>query len=209
MTGRESIELILQFFSDYNRKMDDPLTERKVWPILCDVINEYAKNGMLENMKLGDPNVPSQYVIPFYDVPIYKDPKRNLCYSNIPATPINLPFRRGMQLVCPMKNMNRRVIICNLNELPSAARSGAKNAESQITGWVEGKRLYYGNAFSNDNAPKMLFEIIVSGYGSVDMDMELPVDPAMSQKIRQEVIDYFEFNLNRHQDFTKDMRSDG
>ena len=203
------VETILDYFANYNRGMDNALEERDIFPILCGVVNEKAKLDIFGNMKMGDNNVANQYVVTFDNVKIYRDNHRALNCSVLPAMPINLPNRKGFVLVCPVRNMNKRVILADVNHIAAMATSPSPDMEGNIVGWKEGDKFYYWTSFDETNAPIMMFQMVVSGFGSIGMDSELSCDPAMEQTIRQEVIDYFMYNLkNRQQDFNKNAVQD-
>lgn len=209
MTGAAFVESILDYFAEYDRGMDLALEERDVWVITCDFINAQAKLGLYENMQAGDPNAPEQFTISFRNVPIFRDNELALCYANLPAQPISLPFERGIDFVSGMRSRNNPFIICHRNQVPMVSSGGRKYYEEGATYcWKEGKRIYFDTDFDETNMPKLFIRIIGAGASSIDMQSDLPLDSTQVQAVRERVIDYFMANEKRRQDFTKDSRQD-
>lgn len=211
MTGRAIIESILDYFAEYNRGMDLALEERDVWPILCDITNRYAKIGLFDNMKLGDdPNLPEHYTVNFKNQPIYLDSDFDLCYTPLPAIPISLPNSRGIDFASSMRNRRNAYIICNRNQVPMISSGGKKYySEGAVFCWQEDGKIYYDTIFDATTNIKVFVRLAVSGANSIGMDVEFPIDPAMLQTVRDEVIGYFMKNDSRAQDLTKDSRQEG
>ena len=203
MTATEHAEIIISNLAEYMVGMDKPYEVRDVFPILDSVTNAFAKRGMLEGMKLGDQNVPDQYAIEFKNLPIYYDKDYNLCYTPLPATPIALPFGRGVDFVSGMRNRQKQFYVVNRNQLSNSFGGWDAN-EGNTYCWKEGKRLYYSTQFDETNAPKVFVRLIVASASQIDRDAEYPIDPASEYEVRNAVIQYFMGIDDREQDLTKD-----
>jgi hypothetical protein len=208
MTGSEFVDSIIKYLSNFKESMDFRLDDRDVWIVVCDILNGYAKRGLFENMKLDDPTVPDQYATTFTGVEgkglnIYYDPIRALCYSNLPAKPINLPSRRGYKLIAPVRNMENAFWICDANEARNAMRI---MGNSKVLAWPEGKKMYYSKRFDETNAPFIVMILVIAGASSLEMDAELPIDPAMAFQVRTDVINYFLPKTDKELDTTRDAK---
>jgi hypothetical protein len=207
MTRRGHAEVIINALSEYTVGMDVQYDERDIYPILDAITDEYAQKNLLQWMRLGDPNVPNQYTIEFEDVPVYYDQRRALCFSDLPANPIALPNGRGIDFVSPMRNMNKQVYVVNRNQIPLMAHD-PNYGEGNVYGWQEGLKFFYTKRYDETNAPKMLFRIVSASASSVNNDAEYPIDPAMVNSVRNDVINYFLKTEQSKQDLTKDNRND-
>ena len=203
MTGAEFVDSIVKYLTAFKENMDFPIDDREVWMISCDVLNSYAKQGLFENMKLDDPTVPNQYVTTFTDIKIFYDKKRALCYINLPATPINLPHRKGYRMIAPIRNMEARFWIVDANEAQSAM-SIMGNGTGRVLAWPEGKKLYLSKRFDDTDAHEVMAMLVISGASSISMDAEMPIDPSLIQQIRADVISYFSPKVDPQLDTTRD-----
>lgn len=201
MTKREHSEIILNNLAEYTIGMDLQYEERDVYPILDSVTNSYAKQNMLENMKLGDPNVSDQYALEFKNLEIFFDKDYALCYTNLPAMPIALPNGRGIDFVSGMRNRNNQFYVVNRNQLTLQQDN---NIEGNIYCWKEGKRIYYSKRFDETDAPLVFMRLIVSSASSIDPDAEYPLDPSVEYDVRLKVIEYFKNISSDKQDMLKD-----
>lgn len=201
MTKREHAEIILNYLAEYTIGMDLQFEERDIYPILDSVTNAYAKRNMLENMKLGDPNISDQYALEFKNIEIFFDKDYALCYSNLPAKPIALPNGRGVDFVSGMRNRNSQFYVVNRNQLTLQPE---QEIEGNVYCWKEGSRIYYSKRFDETNAPRVFMRLIVSSASSVDADSEYPLDPSVEYEVRKEVINYFMAINSDTQDLTKD-----
>lgn len=193
MTGSQFVDSIKQYLADFKETMDFLVDERLIWGIVCEILDNYAKRGLFENMKLDDPTVPDQYATTFMGaedkgLSIYYDQIRGLCYSNLPAKPINLPSRRGYKLIAPVRNMENAFWVCDANEARNAMRI---MGDSKVLAWPEGNRMYFSKRFDETNVPFIIMILVISGASSLGMDAELPIDPAMTFQVRTDVINYF------------------
>jgi len=203
MTATEHAEIIINALGEYSVGMDFPYDTRDIFPILDSITNAYAKKSMLEGMKLGDSNVPDQYAVEFKNLPIYFDRDYALCYINLPARPIALPFGRGVDFVSPMRNRQSQFYVINRNQMPNSF-GGLGGNEGNTYCWKEGGRLYFTTQFDETDAPKVFLRLIISSASSIDRDAEYPIDPAVEYEVRNAVIQYF-LNIDaRNQDLTKD-----
>lgn len=208
MTARQQAELIIGYITKFDRGMDSYIEERNVYPIFFGEMNAFAKMGMMENMSMGDRNMPECWSMNFYNLAIYRDNDLGLCYSNLPALPIQMPYNKGIDFVSSMRNRDNSYVICDRNQVPN--RSEDKGAQQgTVWCWKEGGRLMYSEDFDETNAPKVYMRLFVSDFTTVlDMDAELPIDGAVAQKIRNNVIAYFMPEDARNQDLTKDAVSE-
>lgn len=208
MTGAEFVDSIKQYLANFKESMDFRVDDRLIWGIVCEVLDNYAKRGLLENMKLDDPTVPDQYATTFMGaegkgLSIYYDQIRGLCYSNLPAKPINLPSRRGYKLIAPVRNMENAFWVCDVNEARNAMRI---MGDSKVLAWAEGKRMYYSKRFDETNAPFIVMILVISGAASIEMDAELPIDPAMAFQVRTDAINYFLPKTDKELDTVRDAK---
>lgn len=205
MTKREHAEIILNYIAEYSIGMDVQYEERDIYPILDSVTSSYAKRNMLENMKLGDPNISDQYALEFKNIRIYYDADFALNYSNLPANPIALPNGRGVDFVSGMRNRNKQFFVVNRNQLTLSPET---DIEGNIYCWKEGTRIYYSKQFDETDAPLVFMRLIVSNASSVSPDSEYPLDPTIEFEVRMEVIKYF-MSINADlQDLVKDGVND-
>lgn len=204
MTARQEVETIIGYITKFNRNMDSYLEERIVYPIYFGEMNAFAKMGFIENMNSGDRNMPECWSMNFKNVPIFYENDFARCYSNLPATPLQLPYNKGIDFVSSMRNRDNAYIICDRNQVPN--RSEDPNAlQGVVWCWKEGTRLYYSKIFNRDDNTTVFMRLFVSDFKTVlDMDAELPIDGAVAQKIRNNVIAYFMPEDNRNQDLNKD-----
>lgn len=208
MTGAGFVDSIKQYLANFKETMDFRIDDRLIWGVVCEIVNGYAKRGLFENMKLDDPTVPDQYATTFTGeegkgINIYYDQIRGLCYSNLPAKPINLPSRRGYKLIAPIRNMENAFWVCDATEARNSMRI---MGDSKVLAWAEGKKLYYSKRFDETNAPYIVMILVISGASSLEMDAELPIDPAMAFQVRTDVINYFLPKTDKELDTVRDAK---
>ncbi len=193
MASKKTIaESILDFIAKYDRGMDEALDFRDIYVVLDRVTNAYAKKGLLADMKLSDdPNLPSGYVVNFDNQKIYFDPKYELCFSDLPANILNLPYEKGIDFVSSMKNRFNPYLVVSRNEWFLAGRSMAAGADGNVLVWREGARLYYSKRFDGSENIDVFMRLAIAGTGSISEDAEYPIDPSVEQAIVSEVIKYF------------------
>ena len=50
MTGAQFVETILDKIANFDRSMYDLVEEMDVWPVVCSIIDKYAKIGLFDNI---------------------------------------------------------------------------------------------------------------------------------------------------------------
>ena len=193
MTGAQFVETILDKIANFDRSMYDLVEEMDVWPVVCSIIDKYAKIGLFDNIKFGeDPNLPEQYLVGFKNVKIFFDKEFDMCYSLLPAMPLSLPSDRGIDFVSSMRNRTNAYIICNRNQVPMVSKGGKKNySEGSVYCWKEGNRIYYDTKFDETTNTTVFMRLAVSGFASVGMEEELSADASVLQDVRTEAVQYF------------------
>lgn len=215
MTKAEVIEQVLSILYPEGRSTDDKIDERDVRPVLDQRANYLAKAGWFANMNSGYKGIDTAYLATFKNLEVKLDQDMNEHYIELPATPIQLPQQRGLDLVAPMKQRGNAMKIVQQNFAANfknlhagkaiTANASAGYMEKQPDGKTHVRFIEKPNftrAFVrmgivdtsalNDDAeypvaPDMLGELVLAVANDLKPRLGMPVDTAVNATQEQRI----------------------
>lgn len=180
---------------------DDKIDIREVYAAMDNWLNERAKMGFFENMKLRSASqMDEQFITTFEELAITDPPAKKPSYMTLPANYTNLPDNQGIQDVFFMNNTSKKkyfdpVLITSYRDIAGMRHSMAFDNQGRLSvAPYNGKLLFsesnvgatYGNAGVR-LVIKSAFDI------ADDAPFPVPADEALSM-----VSDLTEYFLSRN-----------
>lgn len=203
-TKRQIAENIKDYLANGTASSENIVDLRDIYIQLDRVTNKYAKLGLFENMQQGDRTASDCYITVFEGVKIILDPRREECYSILPARYINLPHGRGIDNVFPKGDRRNALDPLPRNFLSSFKFSHIKNKKGYFPEGPD--KIIYTERYDKSGIEDADMKLVISGAEAISPDSVYPIDPAMEATIVAEVVSWFMPNEQRQQDEVTDNR---
>jgi hypothetical protein len=144
------------------------------------------------------------YVTPYEKVPILTNTDRDLKYSKIPASVIQLPDDRGIRQVSPMQDESCHFIRIKMGNNFIYSKLEADHLLGKIGFWVEGENIYY------KNLPWYYEEVLmklVADISDVDEDAEIRIPAGKEIMLMNLVLEKLGVPQQVTQDVVNDQNS--
>lgn len=160
-----------------------------------------VRTRFFESKAIGEEHVNGVYVYAFEDVAVKKDSKKNLYYSLIPASYIDLPRDLGVFQVSLMEDQENVFVPVPNGFLGLYRGMAAANLQGRSGYWVESGRIYFVNV--QDPTCKVLMKLVAS-IADVDEDTEIDIPDDIQNMIVRSTVELYIMERQAMKDLTSD-----
>lgn len=175
ITKRQISELLINIKSGGETSSESKFDEREIW-----VITEMVVNNLIAQYFAATKEILGGFLLPFEDVPIEFNEKRNEYFSKLPARQLLIDGDGGIQQVSPMEDQQLVYIKRKHGALSTYRNLEAGNLLGRTSYYPEGDKIFYvalPKIMQKDGT--VLIKQIAS-VESIDPDSALPI-PSMSE----------------------------
>jgi hypothetical protein len=141
-TKKDIAFTILKSVGGFSDDSDNDI--REIYFHLDSIGDKVRYDMILEGMNSNTIDI-SSYLKIYKSVPTLFDSELDLYYSTLPASPINLPFGKGLWFISPMKDQNSPYIPRRSSAVQLTSVLGYSRMQGRNSYWREDGRVWYVN----------------------------------------------------------------
>ena len=194
------------------RGRDEKIDIREVYLQLDNMVNELAKQGYIDNMRMGLMNgIDDQFITQFENLTV-TDPANNApSYIQIPANYVNLPRNEGIQDVYFMNDFSTNkkkyyepVIIKSFKDVSTYRNNPANFLESRISCHVKGGYLTFDRGRIFATYGPLGIRLVIRDSSAISDSAPYPIPANIEREVIIKVVDWFRTRRGQPVDLVKD-----
>jgi len=194
---------------------DMQLDQREILLKLDQLVNEYARQGFLENWKLRlGTNIDDQFVTEWTAL-VVTDPSNKMpSYVSLPAHYVNLPDNKGIDQVsftnsfsATTKKYFDPVIITSFKSLSTYRNTVGEDLEGRISCYPRNGKLVFDRGNIAATYGTIDLRLVVRDSSAIADDAPYPIPADIEKKIINELVAFYRERMAQPQDNIKDAQS--
>lgn len=193
------------------RGRDEKIDIREVYLVLDQMVNEYAKLGYLENMRMGYNGVDEQFITTFENISVTDPANGTPSYFVSPANYVNLPNNEGIVDVYFMNTFSALkkkyfdpIIITTFANNRGYRKSMANNLEGRLSVYPMGANIVFDRGNINTTYGTVGARLVIRRAEDITDDAPYPVAGDLENKLISTCVEWFKSRRGTPVDLIKD-----
>lgn len=194
---------------------DMQLDQREVLLKLDQLVNEFAKNGEIENWKRGyGDGIDDQFITSFEWLTVTDPTNKGNSYVQIPAHYTALADNKGIDQVyfkndfsSSKKKYFDPVIIMSFKDIASYRNTMGSTLEGRIACYPRGGILYFDRGEINAKYGEIGMRLVVRDSGAIDDNAPYPIPAEIEKRVINELVAFYRERMSQPSDNIKDATS--
>lgn len=206
------VEEILNELRAQFKNRDLKIDPREVLLRLDEKVNEAAKAGWIENMKLRiGTGTDDQYVTTWENQTVTDPANKAPSYIQLPANYVALPDNQGIDQIyfmnsftVPKKKYFDPVIITSFKDISSYKNTVGEFLEERISCYPKNGYLYFDRGEINLKYGQIGIRLVVRDASAIDDSAPYPIPAEQMASIVESLVEFYRLRLMQPQDYVRD-----
>jgi len=187
-TKKQIAEQAMRIISGGHLKPDRTIDIREVMMALDQLRDARVRIDTLNNVKMGEYSVDSDYMTFYESVSVSTDAVKSLKYVTLPAAHLSLPYGLGIYQITPIGDMEDAWKIISAGEVGLLEGSPALEHELNVYCWAVGDKIYFKNI---DPSIAEVTLLLVVTSSEIAEGATFPVPPDVEAELLQQLVQLF------------------
>jgi len=187
-TKAQLAEQVLRILEGGSPTQDSQFDLREIMLYIDQARDKMATMSVFQNVKTGEFDIDSEFLVEYPDRIISTDTSRNLRYSDLPVSVLSLPYEMGIYAIHPRQNVEEQFI--RIPGLAHGLYAGllSFNVEAKTYYWNTGRRVFFKNV---DPMLTYIHMLLCPSSKEIAEGDEFPVPPQMEEDIIKLAVQLF------------------
>jgi len=191
-------EQILIQLNEGLRNRDEKIDPRECYVIIDQLINQAARQGFLENWKLGNGQIDELWITRFDEITITDPPNKAPSYFALPASYVNLPRLQGINSVTFMNSFTSvkkkyfdTVHIISANDAVTYRGNMAGSLQGRLSVYPKGGNMVFNTGNVGTTYGNVSIALVITDSSSISDTAPLIIPADIEASIITQAIEYF------------------